>query len=466
MRISIAVFSLLLTAGLFARPSHPNIVLILADDLGYGELGCYGQKKIATPVLDKMAEEGMRFTQFYAGSTVCAPSRSVLMTGQHTGHTRVRGNAGAERPAAQTLQADDFTVARVLHDAGYYTGLVGKWGLGLIDQPGEPRKQGFDTYFGYLNQTQAHNHFPNFLWRDGVKVTLPNDIVRVGPVDGVGYATKPVAYAGDLFAKEAATFVRENRARPFFLFLSVIAPHANDERAHALGDGNEVPDYGPYADKPWADTYKAHAAMITRMDRQIGELLAEIKELGLDDDTLVIFSSDNGAHQEGGANYDPAFFDVSGPLTGLKRSLTDGGIRVPLLVRWPGRVAARATSAHVGYFGDFMATFAELAGASVPPDRDSISLLPTLLGRGEQPNHPYLYWEFYEQGVSQAVLMDGRWKGIRSGKTSAPIQLFDLSQDLPEQNNLAAAHPELVARAAEIMHTAHVDNAYWKLPAQ
>jgi arylsulfatase A-like enzyme len=317
-----------------------------------------------------------------------------------------------------------------------------------------------------LNQTQAHNHFPDFLWRDGVKVTLPNDIVRVGQVDGVGYATKPVAYAGDLFAKEATAFVRENRARPFFLFLSVIAPHANDERAHALGDGNEVPDYGPYADKPWADTYKGHAAMITRMDRQIGELLAEIKELGLDDDTLVIFSSDNGAHQEGGPNYDPSFFDVYGPMTGLKRTQTDGGIRVPLVVRWPVHVAADTTSAHVGYFGDFMATFAELAGATVPPDRDSISFVPTLLGRGEQPVHPYLYWEFYEQGVSQAVLMDGRWKGIRLGKTSAPIRLYDLQHDLQEQTDLAKVHPELVERAAGIMRTAHVDNEYWKLPAR
>lgn len=462
MRISMALFSLLLTTGLFARSNRPNIVFILADDLGYGELGCYGQKKIATPVLDKMAAEGMRFTQFYAGSTVCAPSRSVLMTGQHTGHTRVRGNAGAD---AQTLQTGDLTVARVLQQAGYRTGLVGKWGLGLVDEEGEPRKQGFDTYFGYLNQTQAHNHFPNFLWRDGVKVTLPNDIVRVGPVDGVGYALKPVAYAGDLFAKEAATFVRENRERPFFLFLSVVVPHANNERARALGDGHEVPDYGPYADKPWAATYKGHAAMITRLDHQIGELLAELKELGLDEQTLVIFSSDNGAHQEAGATYDPAFFNVSGPFTGLKRSLTEGGIRVPLLARWPGRIAANSTSSHIGYFGDFMATFADLAGANMPAGRDSLSFAPTLLGHAGQASHPYLYWEFYEQGVSQAVLLNGHWKGIRSAKTSAPIQLFDLQTDLREQKDLAAGHPDVVAHIAEIMRTAHVDNEHWKIPA-
>ena len=446
-----------------AQEPKPNIILILADDLGYGELGSYGQKLIETPALDRMAAEGMRFTQFYAGSTVCAPSRSVLMTGLHTGHTRVRGNAGPANTSAQTLLAEDTTFARVLQQAGYRTGLVGKWGLGLIDEEGEPRKQGFDSYFGFLSQTHAHNNFPDFLWRDGRKVPLPNDLTHVGAVEGTGYATKKLAYAGDLFAEDARRFIAENEARPFLLFLSVIVPHANNERARALGDGHEVPDFGPYANKPWPDTYKAHAAMITRLDRQIGELLADLKRRGLDERTIVMFSSDNGPHNEAGPGYDPQFFEVCGPLTGLKRTLTEGGIRVPFIVRWPGRIKAGAASDHVGYFGDLFATFTELAGAKLPAHLDSISLVPTLLSRGTQATHDDLYWEFHENGVSQAVLLDGRWKGLRLGRTSAPIQLFDLAHDLGEQHDVASKYPELAARVGEKMRTAHVDNAHWKI---
>ncbi len=449
-------------AGQAAPP--PNVILILADDLGYGELGSYGQQMIATPQLDRLANEGLRFTQFYAGSTVCAPSRSVLMTGQHTGHTRVRGNAGPDRPAAQTLLPADTTIARVLQQAGYRTGLIGKWGLGLADEPGEPRRQGFDTYFGFLSQTHAHNHFPDFLWRDGVKVPLPNDLVKVGPVEGVGYATKKLAYAGDLFAREARAFIAEQAGRPFFLYLSVIVPHANNERTRAPGAGHEVPDFGPYADQPWPDTVKAHAATITRLDAQVGELLAELKARGLDDRTLVLFTSDNGPHHEAGPDYDPAFFDVCGPFTGLKRSLTEGGIRVPLIARWPGRIAAGGVSDHVGYFGDFMATFAELAGARSPADLDSLSLVPTLLGHGRQPKHDHLYWEFHENGVSQAVLLDGRWKGIRENNVMAPIRLHDLAADPAEQTDLAGRHPEIVARMAALMRSAHVPNEHWKIP--
>ena len=447
-----------------AQTPPPNIILILADDLGYGELGSYGQTLIKTPSLDRMAAEGMRFTQFYAGSPVCAPSRSVLLTGQHTGHTRVRGNAGPDRPSAQTLQSGDFTVARVLQQAGYRTGLIGKWGLGLIDEEGEPRKQGFDTYFGFLSQTHAHNHFPSFLWRDGEKVSLPNDLVPVGATEGVGYARKRVAYAGDLFAEEALAFVAENQNRPFFLYLAVTAPHANNERSNALGDGNEVPDHGVYADRPWPDSHKGHAAMITRLDAQIGELLAELKRRGIDDRTLVLFSSDNGAHQEGGPNYDPSFFNVSGPFSGLKRSLTEGGIRVPLIARWPGRIAAKTVSDHVGYFGDFMATFAELAGKPTPEGCDSVSFAPTLLGQGEQTRHRHLYWEFYEGGVSQAVLLDGRWKGIRIVDTEASVQLFDLQTDAGEKHDVAAANPEIVARITTIMTSEHRENEHWKFP--
>ena len=251
----------------------PNIVVILADDLGYGDVASYGTKAIRTPSIDRLAAQGVRFTQFYAGSTVCAPSRSVLMTGLHTGHTRVRGNAGPENSGAQMLRDEDVTVAEVLRGAGYATALVGKWGLGMPGDQGVPNKQGFDSFYGYLSQHHAHNHFPDFLWRNEAKSPLPNVVTPVGTAGG-GYATQRVKYAGDLFAEEASAFVEQHRERPFFLYLALVVPHANNERSRALGDGQEVPDYGPYADRDWHSSLKGQAAMITRMDRQIGELLA------------------------------------------------------------------------------------------------------------------------------------------------------------------------------------------------
>ena len=453
------------TVSALAQTPKPNIIFILADDLGYGEVGCYGQKIIQTPHIDRLAAEGMKFTQFYAGNTVCAPSRSVLMTGLHMGHTRVRGNAGKINMDAQSLKNGDVTVARVLQQAGYTTGLVGKWGLGEAKSEGEPTRQGFDTYFGFLNQTHAHNHYPAFLWRNGEKVPLPNVVTPVGETDGAGYASKRVVCADDLCAEESRAFIQRNKDKTFFLFVSLVTPHANNERSRALGDGNEVPDYGIYADKPWKDAVKGHAAMVTRLDRDVGLLMAQLKELKLDERTLVIFSSDNGPHKEGGPNYDPAFFEVSGPVSGLKRALTDGGIRVPFIARWPGRIKAGAVSDHVGYFGDMMATWSEIGGGKMPAKLDSISIVPTLLGRGTQPKHEYLYWEFYEQGVSQAALIGGRWKAIRLKTLAAPIQVFDLASDLAEKTNIAAAHPEIVARATEIFTTGRFDNEYWKIAA-
>ncbi len=465
MRFPLLPLLLALVASAFAQAPRPNLIFILADDLGYGELGSYGQKLIRTPHLDRMAAEGMRFTQFYAGSTVCAPSRSVLMTGQHLGFTTVRGNAGARGSAAQTLRADDVTIAKVLQQAGYATGLVGKWGLGEPGSTGHPNVQGFDYFFGYLNQGHAHNHYPSFLYRNEEKVPLPNDLVQVGSHEGSGYSRNRQVYAGDLLAEEARAFVERNRERPFFLFYSVVTPHANNERSRELGEGNEVPDLGEYADKPWSESAKAHAAMITRLDRDVGALIAHLRRLGLDERTLVMFSSDNGPHREGGPNYDPAFFTPGGPFSGLKRSLTDGGIRVPFLARWPGQVRPGTVSGHVGYFGDLFRTAAELAGAPVPVKLNSVSFVPTLLGRGEQPRHPFLYWEFYENGVSQAVLLDGRWKALRLRTPDAPIQLFDLRSDPAEKTNLAATHPELVTRASEVMKTGRADNLHWKLRA-
>ncbi|MBI5774613.1 MAG: arylsulfatase [Verrucomicrobia bacterium] len=459
---SLLAFLCALGGSTTSAAPKPNIVFILADDLGYGDLGCYGQKIIQTPHLDRMAAEGMRFTQFYAGSTVCAPSRSVLMTGLHLGHTRVRGNASPEDSGAQKLYPGDVTVAKVLHQAGYATALVGKWGLGMPGDEGVPNQHGFDYFFGFLSQHHAHNHYPDFLWRNDTKVPLPNECVPVGTAGG-GYATKKVKYAGDFFFEEAHQFVEQNKAKPFFLYLALTVPHANNERSKELGDGQEVPDYGLYADRDWHSSLKGQAAMVTRMDKGIGDLLGKLRQLGLAENTLVIFTSDNGPHKEGGPNYNPDFFDANGPLTGLKRSLTDGGIRVPFIAWWPGKVKAGAVSSHVGYFGDMMATFARLASTKAPGALDSISILPTLLGRGEQAKHDYLYWEFYEGGVSQAVLLEGRWKGIRLKSTSAPVQLFDLTNDIAEQTDLAAKHPELVARIASIMQTARVDNEHWKL---
>ncbi|MCS6851379.1 MAG: arylsulfatase [Gemmataceae bacterium] len=458
-----------LTAGITAAesvgPSKPNLVWIMADDLGYGELGCYGQKVIQTPQLDRMAREGMRFTQFYAGATVCAPSRSVLMTGQHQGHTRVRGNAGRTNPAAQALRADDLTVARLLRGAGYVTALIGKWGLGDVGaaDSGLPRKQGFDVFFGYLNQGHAHNHYPDFLWRNEEKVALPNEIVPLGQV-GAGYAIKADAYADDLFADEAIRFARAHRDRPFFLYWNPVVPHANNERTRAIQDGAEVPDYGPYADRDWLAPDKGHAAMITRLDDHVGRFLDELRRLGLAERTLVIFTSDNGPHRESG--HDLRRFQPAGPLRGLKRNLTEGGIRVPTLAWWPGTIAPGTVSDHVGYFGDFMATAAELAGVPLPPGRDSVSLVPTLRSRGPQPRHEFLYWEFHEGGFSQAALYQGRWKAIRERSPDAPLQLYDLAADIGETTDVSQRHPEIVARIEAYLKTARTESPDWPVRRQ
>jgi arylsulfatase A-like enzyme len=360
------------------------------------------------------------------------------------------------------LKPDDVTLAELLKGAGYRTGLIGKWGLGMPGDDGVPNKQGFDYFFGYLSQHHAHNHYPDFLWRNDQKVSLPNVVTPVGDQGG-GYATKRVQYAGDLFFAEAENFIEQNRANPFFLYLALVVPHANNERSKELGDGQEVPDYGIYSEQPWHSSVKGQAAMVTRMDEGVGKVLAKLKQLGLAENTLVLFSSDNGPHKEGGPSYDPDFFDANGPFTGIKRSLTDGGIRVPFLAWWPGKVKAGVVSEHVGYFGDMMATFADLAGAKAPEKLDSLSIAPTLLSQGQQAKHEFLYWEFYEKGVNQAVLLNGRWKGIRLQKTTAPIALYDLKNDVAEQTNLAAKYPDLVGRIGTIMRTERYDNEHWKL---
>jgi arylsulfatase A-like enzyme len=464
MRFIPAILSAVLVAcihGLCPAAERPNLIWIMADDLGYGDLGCYGQKVIQTPNLDRMAKEGLRFTQFYAGATVCAPSRSVLMTGQHHGHTRVRGNAGRMNPIAQALRPGDTTVANILHDAGYRTALVGKWGLGDIGEAesGLPRKHGFDSFFGYLNQGHAHNHFPSFLWRNEERVTLPNKVHLVGE-SGAGWATEAVTFADDLFAEESLKFVAENKDRPFFLYWSMVIPHANNERARELKDGAHVPDYGPFADKDWPNPDKGQAAMIARLDGYVGRMLELLQTLKIDRNTLVIFTSDNGPHNE--SNHNIARFNPSGPLRGIKRSLTDGGIRVPMIAWRPGTIEAGTESKHVAYFGDWMATAAELAGAKLPEQRDSISFAPTLLGKpAEQQTHEYLYWEFHERGFSQAALYQGRWKGIRERRIDAPVVLYDLQTDIGEQTDVAAQHPELAAKLDAYLKTARSNSPDW-----
>ncbi len=462
-----------LTAPL-AAAEKPNLIFILADDLGYGDVGCFGQEKIKTPRIDAMAKKGLKLTDFYAGAPVCAPSRSVLMTGQDTGHTWVRGNAGGSDRSAQTLRTADITVAEKLKEAGYATALIGKWGLGEIGSVGHPNRQGFDYFYGYLNQRHAHNFYPKFLVRDETIVPLKNTespewvSIREGQGksdDGAGFATPDgkVEYSHDLIADEALQWIDEKGREdaPFFLYLALTVPHANNEAGRALGNGQEVPDYGIYADKDWPDPDKGQAAMISRMDKDVGRVLDKLDELEISDNTLVIFTSDNGHHKEGGNN--PEFFDANGPLKGMKRDLTEGGIRVPTVAYWPGTVKAGTESNHASGFMDWMATACELAGVEAPENLQSISFVPTLKGDTAAQKKPeFLYWEFYERGSKQAVRF-GDWKAIRRPMFTGEIELFDLSKDLGEENNLAASHPDKVAEAKAMMEKAHVDNPNWQV---
>lgn len=444
--------------------ARPNIIFVLADDLGYGDLGCYGQRVIKTPHLDRLAAEGMRFTQFYAGATVCAPSRCVLMTGLHTGHCIVRGNADPQR---QSLRDEDLTVAELLRQSGYRTALVGKWGLGEEDTTGLPNDQGFDYFFGYLSQHHAHNYYPEFLWRNKEQVRLRNVLRRDGkPYEqmGAGVASKKVDYSHDLFAGEALEFVRRNKDHRFFLYLALTIPHANNEGTRLTGNGQEVPDYGIYADRDWPDPDKGQAAMITRMDADVGRLVALLRQLNLAEQTLVMFSSDNGHHDEGG--HDVERFDPNGPLRGMKRDLYEGGIRVPMIAWWPGRIEPGSQSDHIGYFGDLMATAAELAAVDVPEGLDSISFVPTLLGKpGDQKQHRYLYWEFYERGSAQAVRA-GKWKAVRKPMLSGKTELYDLAADLGEEHDLADRHPDVVTQMEALMAEAHVPSPRWQVPGK
>ncbi|MBM3768023.1 MAG: arylsulfatase [Acidobacteria bacterium] len=414
-----------------AQTRKPNVVFIIADDLGYGDRSCYGQAEIQTPNLDRMAAEGTRFTQAYAGCTVCAPSRCALMTGLHTGHCRIRGNTRNE----ELLQAGDFVISEMFKKAGYKTGIFGKWGIGGLGFPGYPTKKGWDEWFGYLSQRHAHTYYPEHLL-DGNSEHLVNE----------NFGARKKGYAPDLFLARALQFIEKHKEEPFFLYFSNPIPHANNELGRDTGDGIEVPEDAPYSSKPWPALERKFAATVTRLDRDVQKILDK-----LDNNTLVIFTSDNGPHKEGG--HDAKFFKSSGPLNGTKRDLTDGGIRVPFIARWPGKLPAGRTSDHPFAFWDMMPTLADVIGATAPKNIDGISMYNALLGKPAKV-HDYFYWEFHEGGFSQA-LRAGDWKLIRTkGKTL----LFDLKTDLGETKDLAASQPETVARLTRLMDGARTES--------
>ena len=436
----------------------PNLIFILADDLGYGDLGCFGQKKIKTPNLDGMAKKGMKLTQFYAGSTVCAPSRCVLMTGLHTGHAYIRGNG------RHNLRPSDFTVAELFKKAGYKTGCFGKWGLGNEGTDGIPTKQGFDSFYGYLHQGHAHNYYPTFLIKNESRIKLRN-IPEQESKTGAGWASVRRDYSHDLITENALHWIDMNHNEQFFLYLPFTIPHANNEGKRGTKDGQEVPDYGIYRDKNWTNQNKGQAAMITRMDSDIGRILSKLNKYKISNNTLIIFTSDNGHHREGGN--DPEFFNANGPLRGMKRDLYEGGIRVPTIAYWPNRIKAGSTSDQPFYFGDLMATAAELAGTSSPSALDSISFLPTLINNSkQQKKREFIYWEFLEKKGAQALVLgeSGRWKALRKNSAIAPIEIYDLKNDISEINNIANIHPEIVSKAEELFKTEHVSNPLWKKP--
>jgi len=417
---------LLSFANSIQAADKPNIIYIMVDDMGYGDLGCYGQKVIKTPHIDQLAKEGMKFTDHYSGHTVCRPSRLVLLTGRHSGNTPIHGNTQYLFPE------NTRTVTTLLKGAGYATGGVGKWALGTPGSSGVPTKQGFDYWFGYLNQSNAHNFYPEYLWENNTQFPLSGNVVGDRPRVSI----KRVTYSHDVMHAKAMNFIRENAARPFFLQAHYTIPHTNNEGGRATGDGQEVPDYGIYSKQDWPNPEKGYAAMITRLDSDIGKLMALLKELALDENTILFFTSDNGPHQEGGHKME--YFNSNGELRGYKRDLYDGGIRVPMIARWPGRIAAGSSTAHPSAFWDFLPTACELAEIEPPKDIDGISYLPSLIG-GSQKKHVYLFW----RAGQKFAVRQGKWKAVRINNNSA-IELYDLSADLGEQKNLAEEHPDLV----------------------
>ncbi len=426
----------------------PNIIFIMADDLGYGHLGCYGQKHIKTPCVDKMADEGMLFTQFYSGSTVCAPSRSVLITGQHSGHTTVRSNKSIGRERVP-LRKEDVTVAEVLKEAGYRTGGFGKWGIGEAGTSGVPNKQGFDEWFGYLNQRRAHTYYPDYLWHNNRKYRIEENS-----------GGRREVYSHELIMEHGLDFIRRNKDRPFFCYLGVAPPHfelAVPEKWVRPYRG-QFPKLRTEGYLVCEDALATYAGMVSMLDHDAGRVMELVKELGIDDDTIVFFTSDNGP-QAGNWRQIQYFFDGTGPLRGYKRDLYEGGIRVPMLVRWPGKVKAGSVSEHVWAFWDFMATASEIAGTQPCTMTDGLSVLPTLLGRRfRQKKHEYLYWECKGK---QAIRM-GDYKAVRQSP-SEELELYNLKTDICESENLSVEHRDLVTRLEQQMKSARTPSPLFPL---
>lgn len=454
---SAAVLSLL-SPGACARQGGnlnqpPNIVFILADDLGYGDLSVYGQTKFKTPNIDRLAAEGIRFTQHYSGSTVCAPSRSALLTGMHSGQTPIRGNREHQPEGQQPLPPHTRTLAHLLHEAGYTNGIVGKWGLGYPGSGSEPLDMGFDYFFGYNCQRHAHHYFVDYLWENREKVTYDEKI-----------------YSQDEITRKGLDFIRQHRDKPFFLYMAFTIPHAE----LLLPEEYLEPFVGIYPEPdPWpagqyyheqAHPRAAQAAMISHLDAGVGQVMDLLKELGLEKNTLVVFTSDNGPSPEGGA--DPGFFNSSGGFRGGKRDLYEGGIRVPMIAMLPGLIPAGKVSDHISAFWDFYPTFAQLAGREIPENINGISLLPSLSGKGKQAQHPWLYWEFHESGGRQAVRC-GKWKGVKYdlAKGNARMELYDLENDPAEITDLADQFPEMVEKLEDIMLEAREPSAAFPFPA-
>jgi arylsulfatase A-like enzyme len=423
-------------------PENPNIIFVMVDDMGYGDLGCYGQKEIKTPNIDHLASEGIRFTNFYSGSPVCAPARSVLMTGQHTGHTTVRGNFGiggvtglGGGEGRVPLKSEDVTIAEVLKKAGYVTGMTGKWGLGEPETTGLPNDQGFDEWFGYLNQRRAHSHYVDYIWLNKEQYPIP---------ENEGGQKK--RYTHNMFTEFALSFIERhaNGEQPFFLYIPYLLPH----------DAFEIPEINPlYREKDWSDQEKVYASMISLIDADMGKIRALLKENNILENTLVLFTSDNGA-----ANRYEGRFNSSGILRGRKRDVYEGGIRVPFIVSMPGVVPQKETNQSVGYFADILPTFTDLAEVEIPENTDGISLKEAFLKNKYLAEERTLYWEFHEQEGKQAVRR-GNWKGVRLDVHKKgfhdEIELYDLQTDPAETNDIAAENPEIVKKILEIMASEH-----------
>jgi arylsulfatase A-like enzyme len=455
---------------------QPNIIFILADDLGYGDVGVYGQQNFETPNLDRLAHGGMKFLQHYSGSTVCAPSRSALMTGQHTGHTFIRGNSERgftlDKEGQYPLAPEEITIAEVLKKGGYATGAFGKWGLGYPGSEGDPTKQGFDEFFGYNCQRVAHNYYPTHLWDNLTKT----------PLKGNDGETKTV-YAPLIIHEKALSFIEKNKGRPFFMYYPSVIPHAElaapekymekyrgkfmpekeyvkkgNSSPHPKVNPESINNYNVGGYNSQKESHAAFAAMVSLLDEQVGQIIDKVDDLGIAENTLIIFSSDNGPHLEGGA--DPDYFGSNGPLRGYKRDLYEGGIRVPTLAYWPSQITPNSKSDHISAFWDFFPTAIEIAGLDYNSSKiDGISFLPELKGEN-QKKHPYLYWEFLEKGGRQAVRMN-QWKAVRmnmSKNPNSPIELYNVHQDIGEQENVAVQYPEVLKEISRIMNKEHISS--------